>query len=95
MGRSVPKQQRQGEQHGGRGSDAPRQARLSQIHSLDATPPGTAAQPPKFMFKAMFLSTDTLKFSSLMQHCQLLLFHLPSFTASHGFSIKIKTACSA
>lgn len=77
------------------GSDALRQARLSQIHSLDATPPGTAAQPPKFMFKAMFLSADTLKFSPLMQHCQLLLFHLPSFTASHGFSIKIKTACSA
>lgn len=37
-------------------------------HSLAMYPPGAVGQPPKFILKAMFLSTGNLKFCSLMPY---------------------------
>lgn len=47
------------------------------------------------MVKVSFVSTNALKFSSLMQHRHLLSLYLPIFAASRGFSVHTKPACSA
>lgn len=48
-----------------------------------------SSSAPQADVQGNILSPDPLKCSSLTQPCQLLLFCLPIFTASHGFSMKI------
>lgn len=68
-GRAVPKQQRGWEQHEGSDAEVSWTETKSQLGHSPGRDSSSAATP---MVKVSFVSTNALKFSSLMQHRQLL-----------------------